>query len=69
LSCQAPSDFTAEDVEKHIPSEKQREAFSAYGIVWDPTFTKGNMLTGFSYTIHPAASKYYKEKGIKPKRW
>jgi hypothetical protein len=43
LSCQAPSDFTAEDVEKHIPSEKQREAFSAYGIVWDPTVTSNHV--------------------------
>jgi|LGVF01.1.fsa_nt_gb hypothetical protein len=36
-SCRSPSDFTAENVKKHIPSKEQREAFSANGIIRDPT--------------------------------
>jgi TRAP-type uncharacterized transport system substrate-binding protein len=53
----------------NIIHPKPNESSVGGGLADDAVFTKGNMLTGFSYTIHPAASKYYKEKGIKPKRW
>jgi TRAP-type uncharacterized transport system substrate-binding protein len=53
----------------NIIHPKPNESLVGGGLTEDAVFTKGNMLAGFSHTIHPAALKYYKEKGIKPKRW
>ncbi|MBM9613928.1 hypothetical protein JWJ90_06445 [Desulfobulbus rhabdoformis] len=45
------------------------ESLVGGGLADGAVFTKGNMLTGFSYELHPAASKYYKEARINPERW